>query len=109
MPDLQLEGGSVSDIIANVFFSGQDLMDDAPRPWPAEIGNQSHGIRPRSDLALRDSFPNEPLVDLSDPLGLLRRPRSQDHAIRLQALVLAALELRLQRAGPVEENAPQAP
>ncbi|MNL17130.1 hypothetical protein D3C87_1382070 [compost metagenome] len=52
MLDLQLERRSVVDVMAYVFFVGENLMNGAPRPLNSRIGGQAFTIENRSDKPL---------------------------------------------------------
>lgn len=50
MPALQLEGGAVIDVVADVLLVGEDLVDGALGPGPAEICERALGVEQRGDF-----------------------------------------------------------
>ena len=60
------------------------------------------------NLRFRQVVIDEPAVDLIDDGDLSIRSRLQDDAVGLQALVFATRQLALDRAGLVDQHAPQA-
>ena len=103
---LQLEGNAVVDVVADVFFVGEHLMHRAPRPVPTKIGQNAHGIETRGDLALDHPLLHEPAVHLAHNTDLILRSRPQHHAVGLEALVLAPLQLCLHLTGLVQQYPP---
>ena len=64
-------------------------MDGARRPRTAQIGEDALGVEDLGDLRFPLPFMDEHLVDPKDDAHLLVRPANQDHAVGLQALLLA--------------------
>jgi len=87
---LQLEGHLVEDIVPDVFLVCQHLMDGCARPRSVKIGAVSFGVQDLRDRALRAPLNHKHCVHaLNDPLFLLGAGH-EDHAVGLQALLLAA-------------------
>ena len=49
----QFEGDAIVEVVADVFFIGQDLVDDAARPGSAEVGLDAFSVQRGGDLAFR--------------------------------------------------------
>ena len=47
---LQFERGAVIDVVADVLLVGEDLVDGAFRPGPAEICKHALGVEQRGDF-----------------------------------------------------------
>lgn len=107
-PHLQLEGDAVPDLAADVFVVDEDLVDHRAGPWPAEIRHHAPRVQLCRDVALRPAHPDEGVTDPADHLDLLGRAGRQDHAVGLEALVLALPQLAFRHAGVVDQLAPQA-
>jgi hypothetical protein len=95
---LQLERHPVVDVVADVLLVGQHLVHGGACPVAAEVGLHPHAVEAASDLGLDQAVVDEPAVDVVDDADLVVGPGHQDHAIGLQALVLAARQLGLHGA-----------
>lgn len=49
---LQFERGAVIDTVSDIFFVRQDLMNGAPGPLAAKVGEDSSGVANLGDLSL---------------------------------------------------------
>ena len=104
---LQLERHPVVDVVADVLLVGQHLVHGGARPVAAEIGLHAHAVESASDFGLDQAVVDEPAVDVVDDADLVVGPRHQDHAIGLQALVLAPRQFGLDGALHVDKGSPQ--
>jgi hypothetical protein len=89
---LQLEGAAVIDVIADVLLVRQNLMNGSPSPGSAKISRYASLVKLCSNLTLDLSAVDELAIHPPNSLDFLLRTGDQDHAIGLQALVLAELE-----------------
>jgi hypothetical protein len=48
MLDLELERGAVVDVVSDVLFVGQNLVDGATGPWPVDIVADTFPIEPEA-------------------------------------------------------------
>ena len=104
---LQLEGGAVVDVVADVFLVGQNRAHRAGIPWPVQIGGHAFLVQAVGDLAEGQILLDQPAIHLVDPGHFLIRARHQDDAVGLQRFVLAALQLALDLAALVHKHPAQ--
>ena len=90
---LELEGGAVPNVVADVFLVDQNLMNRAAGPRATKIGEDASLIEARGDLPLLLAVLDEGPVDPADDVDLFGRAGNKDDAIRLDALVFAACQL----------------
>ena len=90
---LQFERDVVVDVVADVLFAGQHLVDGSARPMPTEVSSAPIGVQQRGDLAFSLMVVDEESVDLAGRCPPPHRSRHQDDAVGLQALLFAAGEL----------------
>ena len=90
--NLQLERGTVIDIVADVLLVGENLVDRAARPRSAEICANAFRIQSRGNLALGPPLHDKHAVETTYDLYLLRGPRPQHDSIRLKALLFAPIK-----------------
>ena len=103
----QLEGRAVIDVVADILLIGENLVDRASCPRPAEVRRNAFGIQCLGDLPLGPLLHHEHAIEAAHDLDLLGRPWLQHDAIGLKALLLAALEHRLGLAVFVDQLAAQ--
>ena len=98
----------VIDVVADVFFVGEDLMHRAPVPFPPEVG--FHALRVEAGGNLGFDFPatDEHLEDPLDDFDLVFRPAHQHDAVSLDAFVFPHLEQCFALAALVNQHPPQA-
>ena len=82
---------AVVNVIANVFFIGENLADGPSRPGPAEIREDALGIQHLSNLRLLLSFFGKLAVHPADRLHFFARPCNENDSVRLDAFVLPLL------------------
>ena len=104
---LQLARDAVPDVVADILLVDEDLVDGAARPGPPQIRADALGVQQRGDLVLAAPLLDEAAIDPADRIHLLGRPRHEDHAVRLKALVLAAGQRCLAVSGTIQEMAAQ--
>src|SRR5262245_41086100 len=89
---LELERRTVVNIVADVFFIRQHLMDGAARPGPSKVCYESSEIQVCRDLRFAPSFDREFVVNPPDDSSLVLGTRDKDDAIRLKTFLFAASE-----------------
>jgi hypothetical protein len=89
---LELAGGSRPDIVADVLLVDQQLVDGSARPFPAKIRANAAGIEVKGDLGFTLAIIDKAPIDFADDGDFLVWSPHKDHAIRGDALVLAAAE-----------------
>ena len=104
-PLLKLERYLVKNIVADVFFVGQDLMDRRSRPAASQICQYSLPIQHRCDLAFGSTFVDEHSIHLSNDFQLLRWAFHKHHTVGLQALSFTACEFTFGVVVLVDQNA----
>ena len=102
---LQLVGMPVEDVVADVFLVGENLVDGAVRPGPAEIRQDSRLVEQRGDLAFQPASVDELAVHPPDGLDFLFRSGHEDHPVCLQALALTPVKNALRLAILVDAHA----
>jgi len=100
--------GHSTDVVADVLFIGQHLANGGSSPRPVQISEDAFGVEPVCDSRLEQAALDEPAVDLVHDGDFRVRAGLQDHAVGLQALVLAARHLLLHRTGLVDQHTAQA-
>ena len=105
---LELERNAVVNVVADVLFVGEDLVNRGTGPGAVEVGCEPQAIKTLGNLRFDHPLIDEPLVDLVDRLNLGVWAGHQDHTIGLQALVLAPGEFTLHGACLVDQYASQA-
>ena len=105
---LQLEGHLVVDVVADVFFVGQDLVNGRPGPWSLKIGQMPLGIQGFSNFTLRAAILYEHPIRATHDVLFLLRARHKYHAVGLEALLLAAGQFTLRVAVFVDQHPAQA-
>ena len=105
---LQLERDPVVDIVADVFFVGQDLVDRASGPRSTEIGHMPFAVQYPGDFAFGSLLNDEHAVEAPHDLDFFRRARLEDHAVGLKALLLASFKCRFRIAVLIDQHAAQA-
>jgi hypothetical protein len=89
----QFERGVVVDVVADVFFVGEHLMNRTACPGSLQVGQNPPVVELLGDLELGQPVANKFLVDLSDDSDLVGGAGDQDHAIGLQAFVLTVARI----------------
>ena len=105
MPVFQLVGVPVIDVVADILFVGQHLMDGATGPGAVEIRLQAALVQQRRDLAFEPAAVDELPVNPPNILDFVVGSGNQDDPIGLQALVLASGEYALGLAVLVDTHA----
>jgi len=88
-------------------LDGEHFPHSGPCPRPAQVGEGAFGVEPVGDFGFEQAVLDEPAVDLVDDGDFRVGARLQDHAVGLQALVLAARQLPLHRTGLVDQHTAQ--
>ncbi|MCY1559618.1 hypothetical protein D9M68_966710 [compost metagenome] len=104
---LELAGVPVPDVVADIFLVDQNLMDGAARPGPVQVGQHALSVQVQRNLDLIALFLDEAPIDRPHDLDLFGRPRHQDNAVRLKALMVIAVEQCLGISLAVNEHPPQ--
>ena len=99
----QFEGNAIPDVVADVLFIDQNLMDGSPCPGQASLFRHSTSIQIIGDLTLRDAILDEASICLAHDGHLGVRAGDQHDAISLDALVLTAAELAFGCARLIDE------
>ena len=102
---LELEGLPIIDVIADVFFIGENLMHRPAGPKSAKIGAQPIGIELARNLSLIQAFLKKAPIDPLDYLNFIFGAGAKHDAIRLKAFMLSAFQFGLERPGLVEQYA----
>src|ERR1700694_6113698 len=90
---LEFVGNSIKNIIADVFFICQNLMDRGPRPRTVEVAQYSLLVKQRCDVALRLAFLDKHQIDAANIFNLFCWSGREHDAIGLQALSVTAPQL----------------
>ena len=104
---LQLERAAVVDVVTDVLFVRQHLMDGAAGPGPAEVGRDATFVEKGRDLALDLALVDELPIHPTHRLELVGGSGDQDHPVCLQALVFPLGEDPLGCAALVDAHAAQ--
>ena len=105
---MQLGRDPVPHVVASIFLVDQHLMNGGSRPGTPQVSEQASCIQDVCDFALGASFFDKGTVDPAHRLDLIDRSRHQDHAIGLDALLLASAEFAFRPATAVDQATPQA-
>ncbi len=106
--DDELEGFPVVDVVADIFFVGENLVHRPAGPKPAKIRAQLIGIEPACDLSLIQAFLKKAPIYPLDYLNFIFGAGAKHDAIRLKAFMLPAFQFRLERAGLIKQHTAQA-
>ena len=105
---LELEGDAVPKVVADIFLVDQDLMHRSAGPGAAEVRLDAATVQVVSDVLLRPLLFDEVSIDRPDGFELFVRAKREHHAVRLDALVLAAAQVALRIAALIDQPASQA-
>src|SRR5688572_16185224 len=95
-------------IVSNVFLIGEYLMDSASIPCAAKISEHTLSIQRFSNFGFAFSIIDECLINPSHHFDLLIWTGNENHAIRLEALVLAHFQHSFVLTVLVNQHASQA-
>ena len=105
---LQLAGGAIVDVVADVLLVGEKLMHGGAGPGTTEVAEDAALVQRRGNLGLGLAVLDESPIGPIDGLDLVFRAGHQDHPVGLQALAVAPVQQPLRRPGLVHHHAPQA-
>lgn len=103
---LQLAGGAVIDVVADILLMRENLMNGATRPLAAQIRLQASTVQVGRDFALNPAIVHEYLENPPHDRLLILRARHQHHPVSNQALLLAQVEHLFPLALLINQHAP---
>src|SRR5271170_7969499 len=95
-------------VVADVFFVGEYLMNSRTVPRTPKVRKHSLGIQGLGDFRFAFSFINKRLINPPDNFNFILRPRNQDYPVGLKAFVFPHFEHGLLLAVLVNQYASQA-
>ena len=104
----QFAGGSMIDVVPNVLFVGQDLVDCPSGPRTLEISQNSAVIQKLGDFNFALPVLHEGFVHPADNLDLFFWTRYENDPVSLDALVLTHFQQPLLLARMINEHATEA-
>src|SRR6266849_9337001 len=104
---LELVLNSIENIIADVFFVCQNLMDRGPRPGTVEVAQYSLLVEQRCDFAFRFTFFYKHQVDAVNMLDFFGWSGREHDAIGLQALPITTPQLSFRVPAFIDQETTQ--
>jgi hypothetical protein len=96
---LKFVGNAIEDIISDVLFVRQNLVNGGARPWAAEIAQYPALIKRKGNFALGLSFLDEHRIDAVNEFDFFWGTGSEDDTVSLEALTITPSEFALRISG----------
>jgi len=97
-------GGGNRDLVANVLFVRQDLMDRTLSPGPPQICGNAAIVQHLGELRFNHSFIDEHTIHPTDDLHFVLWPWNENDAVCLNAFLLPPAEDSLGLAAHVAQH-----
>src|SRR6267142_6748362 len=105
---LQLVRNAIEDVVADIFFVCQNLMDRCASPGTTEIAHDAPLIQRECNFALRLTFLDKHRIDAVNVFDFFRRTRSKDDAVGLETLSITTPEFTLGVSTLIDQEPSQA-